>query len=285
MEHKLIISNGRESIDLYDDKYIMISNVSGVGAERNINITELSGRPGGRYNGGHEPSRVISIAAKFKQLGDMSAQKKRIYSIFRTDMPLTIRYVTPSIDVIAEGYCSKCDMPPNNYPLVMSAEVVCADPYFKERFVEPIQLFGVSKLFYFTADGISLNAVCFGNTSRARMIHLDYKGHTETGVVIKAALYAPCGGFRIDNFTASAHISLSGEFLEGDIIEISTEDGRKYINLTRGGKTVSGLKYMDIDSEFWQLTPGNNDIKFSASGLDAAAAQVMLYYDVKVGGV
>ena len=42
---------------------------------------------------------------------------------------------------------------------------------------------------------------------------------------------------------------------------------------------------MDVGSEFWRLGTGNNDIKFTASGLDASAALVMMYYDIKVGGV
>ena len=285
MEHKLIISNGEESIDFYNDKYILISSVEGVGVDCNVNVTEYGSRSGGMLGGTHVPSRTITIAAKFKALGDMSAQKMRLYSIFKAGQPLDIRYVTPSADVVTVGYCSKLDIPPNNYPLVISAEIVCPDPYFKQRYVEPIQLFGSSSLFYFLSGGITLNDVCFGNTGRARIVHLDYSGDIEAGVVIKVALLAACSNFRVDNYTAGKYISLTGNFLSGDVIEISTEDGRKYIKLTRGKKTVSGLKYMDAGSEFWQLGTGNNDIKFTASGLDASAALVMMYYDIKVGGV
>lgn len=285
MGHKLIISNGEESIDLYNDKYILISAVEGVGMSCNANVTEYASRAGGVLNGVHVPSRVITIAAKFKRLGDMSAQKMRLYSIFKVGQPLNVRYVTPSVDAVTVGYCSKLDIPPNNYPLVMSAEIVCPDPYFKQAFVEPIQLFGTSSLFYFLSDGITLNDVCFGNSGRARVIHLDYRGSVAAGVVIKVALSSACNGFRVDNYTVGKHIGLTGKFLPGDVIEISTEDGCKYIKLTRDGNTVSGYKYMDIGSEFWQLCTGNNDIKFTATGLDLSAAQVMLYYDVKIGGV
>lgn len=285
MEHRLIISNGDESIDLYNDKYILISAVDGVGVSCNVNITEYGSRAGGMFGGAHVPSRTITIAAKFRRLGDMSAQKRRLYGIFKAGQPLDIWYVTPSVDAVTVGYCSRLDIPPNNYPLVMSAEIVCPDPYFKQRFVEPVQLFGASSLFYFLSDGITFNEVCFGNTGRARIIHLDYGGDVETGVVVKVALSAACSSFRIDNYTAKAYISLTGEFLSGDMIEISTEDGRKYIKLTRGGQTVSGLKYLDIGSEFWQLCTGNNDIKFTAEGLDSSAVQAVMYYDVKVGGV
>lgn len=285
MEHKLIIKNGDESIDFYNDKYILISAVEGVGVSCNANVTEYASRSGGLLSGTHIPSRVITIAAKFKTFGDMSAQKMRLYSIFKAGQPLDIRYITPSVDAVAVGYCSKLDIPPNNYPLVVSAEIVCPDPYFKQAFVESIQLFGTSSLFYFLNDGITLNDVCFGNTGRARIIHLDYGGDTATGVIIKVALSAACNGFRIDNYTVGKYISLTGDFLSGDVIEISTEDGRKYIKLTRGKKTVSGLKYMDIGAEFWQLCTGVNDIKFTANGVDASAVQVMLYYDVKIGGL
>ncbi len=285
MEHKLIISNGNEAIDFYNDKYILISAVEGVGVDCNVNVTEYASRSGGSLSSTHVPSRTITIAAKFKALGDMSAQKMRLYSIFKAGQPLNVRYITPSVDAVAVGYCSKLDMPPNNYPLVISVEIVCPDPYFKQVFVEPIQLFGTSTLFYFLSNGITLNDVCFGNTGRARVVHLNYSGDTAAGVVIKVALSAACSGFRVDNYTIGKYISLKGDFLPGDVIEISTEDGCKYIKLTRGKKTVSGLKYMDSGAEFWQLCTGNNDIKFTASSQDASTMQVMLYYDVKIGGV
>ena len=287
MTHKFIVSNGDKSIDIYNDRYIMMGDTQGVGIESNVNITEYSGQAGGVYNGSHEPSRVISVTAKFKRVGDMSAQKKRIYGIFRTGCELDIRYVTPSFDVVTKGYCAKCDIPPNVYPLVMQAEIVCPDPYFKQRFVEPIQLFGMSKLFYFTKVGITLNRVCFGNSGRAKVIHLDYGGDIATGVVIRVALNADCGGFRVDNFTTKKYIAMSGEFKEGDVIEISSvpRDGCKYAELTRGEVITNALAYLDAGSSMWELVPGVNTIKFSADGLAVTAADVMMYYDVKVGAV
>lgn len=285
MTHKFIVSNGDKSIDIYNDRYIMMGDTQGVSIEANVNVAEYGSQAGGFYNGCHEPARVISVTAKFKRVGDMSAQKKRIYGIFRTGCELDIRYVTPSFDVVTKGYCRKCDIPPNAYPLVMQAEIICPDPYFRKAFVEPIQLFGMSKLFYFTKEGITLNRVCFGNSGRAKVIHLDYGGDISTGVVIRVALEEACGGFRIDNYTSGAYISLTGEFLAGDVIEISTEDGRPYINMVRNGETVKALKYLDEGSEFWKLSPGNNDIKFTSGSLSVSAANVVMYYDVKVGGV
>ena len=287
MTHKFIVSNGDKSIDIYNDRYIMMGDTQGVGAEANVNITEYSGQAGGVYNGSHEPSRVISVTAKFKRLGDMSAQKKRIYGIFRTGCELDIRYVTPCHDVVTKGYCTKCDIPPNNYPLVMSAEIVCPDPYFKQRFVEPVQLFGVSKLFYFKQEGITLNQICFGNSERSKLVRLDYGGDISSGVVIRVALNADCGGFRIDNFTAGKYIAMSGDFKDGDVIEISSipRNGCKYAELTRHGAITNALAYLDAGSSMWELVPGVNTIKFSADGLEVTAADVMMYYDIKVGGV
>lgn len=285
MTHKFIVSCDKNSIDLYNDPYILISSIEGVGAEANVNVTEYSSQAGGIFNGSHEPSRVITVAAKFKKIGDMSAQKKRLYGIFRTGCEISIRYVTPSFDVVTTGYISKCDIPPNNYPLVMSAEIVCPDPYFKQRFAEPVQLFGMSKLFCFKQEGITLNRICFGNSERSKLVKLDYGGDTSAGVVIRIALNADCGGFRIDNFTLGKYIAMSGNFKEGDIIEISTEDGRKYAELTRGGVVSNSLAYLEPRSSMWQLAPGINTIKFSADGLAVTAADVMMYYDIKVGGV
>lgn len=285
MRHKLIISNGENSIDLYDDRYLLISAVEGVGVSANVNITEYGSSSGGSYNGTHVAARTISIAAKFRNLGDMSAQKMRIYDIFQVDKELNIRYVTPSIDVMAKGYCSKCDIPPNAFPLVFSAEIICPDPYFKKAYVAPVQLYGTAKMFSFKKGATEFNKVCFGNMTRAKVVRLDYEGSIRTGFVVRVALSAACSGFRIENYTLGCELSVTGSFLAGDIIEISTEDHRQYIDLYRGGTKMIGLKYLDEGSEFFQLIPGMNEMKFIGNGIDAAAADAMMYYDVKVGGV
>lgn len=285
MRHKLIISNGRDSIDVYNDHDIIISAVEGVGISANVNVTEYGGASGGSYNGSHVPSRTITITMKFRRRGDMSAQKMRLYGIFQVDKLLEIRYVTPSIDVVANGYCSKCEIPPNAFPLVASAEIICPDPYFKKAYVAPVQLFGVAKMFIFKKDATEFNKVCFGNMTRAKVVRLNYEGSIRTGFVVRVALSVACVGFRIENYTLGCELSLTGSFLAGDIIEISTEDHQQYIDLYRGGTKMIGLKYLDEGSEFFQLIPGMNELKFIGNGIDAATADVMLYYDVKVGGV
>lgn len=284
-DYKFIVSYGEKSIDLYNDKTIMNCVVGGVGKEANVNTTDYSSMAGGIFNGSHEPVRHITISAKFMP-GELSCEKERIYDVFMQGKELTVTYITPySEDLTIKGYCQKCDIPPNNYPLVMSAEIVCPDPYFKQRFAEPVQLFGMSKLFCFKQEGITLNRICFGNSERSKLVKLDYGGDTSAGVVIRIALNADCGGFRIDNFTLGKYIAMSGDFKEGDIIEISTEDGRKYAELTRGGVVSNSLAYLEPGSSMWQLAPGINTIKFSADGLAVTAADVMMYYDIKVGGV
>lgn len=286
-EYRWIVTNSHgESIDLWGDKEVALISIEGVSPEAEVNTSKLGSNDGSYYMGSYCPDRSISMIVQYRNEAiDAEKAKLRIYRIFRTKEKIILRCISPNQDMYIEGYVTNCDTPPTTFPMVSQISIKSPDPYFRKTFVEPIQLFGMSKLFYFTKEGITLNRVCFGNSGRAKVIHLDYGGDIATGVVIRVALEAACDGFRIDNYTAGAYISLTGEFLAGDVIEISTEDGRPYINMVRNGETVKALKYLDEGSEFWKLSPGNNDIKFTSGSLSVSAANVVMYYDVKVGGV
>lgn len=282
--NKLIVSCGGKSIDFYNDPSVMLSTCEGVGKEITVNTTEYSRMDGGCYNGSHVPVRTISIAARFRP-GDMARQKKRVYDVFKAGRELTVKYVTPQYNVTITGYCERLDIPPNNDPLVISASIICPDPYFRQAVTEPVQLFGVPPTFYFLESGITLNRVIFGNTEKITIVTLDYDGDTDTGFVIKINLIDDCTHFRIDNFTTGKVIEMTGDFKGGDVIEISTEDGNKYAHLIRDGTVSNALKYLSADSSFWSLQIGENVMKFTADELEDAGANVYLYYDVKVGGV
>ena len=215
----------------------------------------------------------------------MSAVKKRVYDVFKVGRELTVTYVTPVYNVVIKGYCERLDIPPNQYPLIISASIMCPDPYFRQSIAEPVQLFGVPPSFYFLESGITLNKVMFGNTSKITVVDIDYDGDTDTGVVFKIQLNDSCTHFRIDNFTTGKYLEMTGEFLAGDLIEISTEDGGKYARLTRDGNVSNALRYLSGGSSFWGLQIGKNVLKFTADELEDAGANVYMYYDVKIGGV
>lgn len=288
-EYKLIVTNSNgESIDLWNDKEVALTSIDGISMEAEVHTSVLGESDGSYFNGSHIPERSISIIVQYRiEAIDAEKSKLRVYRIFRPKEKITMRFISPNQDVYIEGYIEKCNTPPTNFPMVTQISIKAPDPYFRKSFVEPMQLFGISKRFYFLQEGITLNRICFGNSERSKLVRLDYGGDTSAGVVIRVALNADCGAFRIDNFTVGKYIAMSGEFKEGDVIEISSvpRNGCKYAELTRYGVVSNALAYLDAGSSMWELIPGENVIKFTADGLAVTAADVMMYYDVKVGGV
>lgn len=286
-EYKLIATNSLgDSIDLWNDKEVALTSLEGVSPEVTVNTTKLAGSDGSYYNGSYCPDRSISLVVQYREEAiDAEKTKLRIYRAFRPKDKIHLRFISPNQDMYIEGYVAKCDTPPTTYPMVSQIVITCPDPYFKMNNVDPVHLFGIANMFYFLEEGVTLNNVCFGNTVRSRVAKIDYRGDMAVGVVIKVVLSTSCKNFRVDDLTTKQYMSISGDFISGDIITISTETGRKNITLTRNNEEIAGLKFMDLGSEFWQLIPGMNEIKFSSKGLDASAAQVLLYYDWKVDGI
>ena len=53
----------------------------------------------------------------------------------------------------------------------------------------------------------------------------------------------------------------------GDVLEISTHEGKKDVHLTRAstGVTENAFEYLADESSFWKLDPGDNIVRYGAS--------------------
>ena len=71
-----------------------------------------------------------------------------------------------------------------------------------------------------------------------------------------------------------------------DTMTITTGFGNKTINYFdySGGTTVNGFQYLNEDSVFWELIPGENEIIFTSDAVDAAT-RVSLSWRDRYSGV
>lgn len=95
-------------------------------------------------------------------------------------------------------------------------------------------------------------------------------GVVDTGFIVTVLFAEATSSFTIQN-DRGKKIEINRDFAEGDILQIDTTDGAARLNGTKFYKGIT------IDSEFFVLEPGENDISYSAAAGESTM-DINLYY-------
>lgn len=168
----------------------------------------------------------------------------------------------PVVDI--SGIVETFDCPLFVKEPVATASILCLDP----DFYEPIQV-----------------EVAGATTAGTTMGVIPYEGTIDTGVVFTLNLNRSITGFTLYHQPPGEQVRtliVSGAFVAGDVIEISTIPGNKYATLTRGGVISSILYTVSPYSDWTRLKPGDNALRVYAEG---AAIPYTIRYTNKHGGL
>jgi hypothetical protein len=107
-------------------------------------------------------------------------------------------------------------------------------------------------------------------------------GDIETPVMIY--FYGEVENPSIENSTTEEEISITKTVQDGEILIINTAFGEKSVLLLTGGEYENAFEYVDDDSIFWSLDPGDNTVSYTVAS-EGANAECRLYYYNRYSGV
>jgi hypothetical protein len=107
-------------------------------------------------------------------------------------------------------------------------------------------------------------------------------GNIETPVMIY--FYGEVVNPVIQNLTTDEDIIINQTVNDGDILIINTAFGEKSVMILSGGVYTNAFEYVDPDSIFWKLAPGDNTLKYTVNS-EGANAQCRIYYYHRFSGV
>ena len=113
-------------------------------------------------------------------------------------------------------------------------------------------------------------------------INVSNSGSVETPVLIY--LYGEVVDPVITNVTTDEEIIITRTIDDGDILIINTAFGEKSALILTGGEYVNAFEYVDPDSIFWRLLPGDNTISYSVTS-EGENAQCRVYWYNRFSGV
>lgn len=255
-----------------------VRNITGLGPPRaTINYGEAVYGDGGYYNSSRYNIRNIVMDLGFYNNGSESIEsiRNRSYNIFREKEPKKITIATDSKTIFCNGYVE------SNEPTIFSKDtgtqvsIICPDPFFYSDDTITTIFTGITDLFTFPFENASLvsNLLEMSQLFVNKEATVFYSGDIPTGVLIDILLTGSVSGtLTIYNVTTgeSMPITLAALPLQplavGDQIQINTTSrGQRWIWHVRNGVAYNALQALDIDTDWFTISYGDNVFKYTAT--------------------
>ena len=138
-------------------------------------------------------------------------------------------------------------------------------PFFEESTASKSLFEEIEGLFYFPTDfGYNENIV-FGVASQAGSKLINNTGSCAIGAIIHIEFTGSVTNPKIQDLSSLEYIKVNSSFLTGEILEICTIPGKKFIQVAHVGGTIENyIRYRDPNMTWLKLQPGYNDWSISA---------------------
>ena len=256
-----------------DESGFAVQSISGLGPSKaDINTTEISTNDGSLYNSARVNSRNIVMSLKLMFNPQIEDTRHDSYKYFPIKKKVTLLIETDNRICETYGYVE------SNEPDIFSSDettqisIVCPDPYFYSAGPDGTNttiFYGVEPLFEFAFSNESLteSLIEFGEIKNETEQTVYYSGDAEIGVVITIHAIGNVRNITIYNTGTREVMRIDTDKLKqltgsgmvaGDEIIISTIKGDKSITLLRNGIYTNILNCLDKDSDWFQLSKGDN---------------------------
>lgn len=221
----------------------------------------------------------------------VEASRHRSYKYFPSKKKLTLEFETDERIVVIDGYVE------SNDPTIFSKDeysqisILCPEPYFRSKTPVETVFTGVEPTgsfeFPFENNSVDEKLIVMGELKDDKIYNVQYNGDTDVGMLITIQAKDSIRGIEIYNTETREHMWIDdakvfqitgGYITTDDVITISTVKGNKFANLQRGVRVYNILNAIGKDSDWIQLTQGNNTLGYTATnGIDFLAFKIEYY--------
>lgn len=258
-----------------------VTGVSPVGAE--IYSTPFASIDGGIFSGSRVPSRqivmTIGLVTNGTTIEMIEEARYTTYNFFRIKDPINLVFVTDSRILQIDGYVKDNDVDifSENETAVITIE--CIDPWFYSASNTMRGFSGTMPLFSFpfsTVEGSTNpnDLIVFGNISVDTRTDILYHGDIQVGFDMAITFlsddfhniyfYNMQTRERMNIYTDQIEVITGTRLGIGDEIDICTISGKKNAFLLRNGQYYNIISAIDKNSDWIQLTKGNNIFAFAS---------------------
>lgn len=248
----------------------------------NIQRADNTNTDGSTYQGANTQERNIVIDVEVCE--NYQQNRDVLYKCFERDSEGTLTYEEGSVKREIDYYTESIDVDEKGVVRGATISLVATDPYFKDTQYSVALMASWQKVFKFPHK-FTKEKEELGTRRKELIKDVGNKGTVgRTGMVITLAALGTVTNPVINNITTGEFVKINTELQAGDVLEICTETNKKNVYLTRDTKKNSINGYIDEDSDFIQLRPGTNTLRYGAdTGVDNL--NVTVEYKCKYTGV
>lgn len=260
---KIENSGGEVLILTQDESRWTVYEITGLnppGAQ--INLTNLAGLDGARFNSSKLATRNIVVSLKIN--GEIETNRQELYRFFRTKEACIFYFANANRNVKIAGYVEtvECNMFSNME--IMQISIICPYPYFQAVEESETDISNQFRLFVFPFSINEGEPVPFSEYTNNRIAVVENGSEAETGAVFEVEFTDNVSKLMIYNTERNEHITINYNFHDGDRAIISTVKGQKSATLIRNGISRNIFSAVERGSVFLQLLPGENRFSYVA---------------------
>lgn len=261
MINSITFNCGVNSIDVLNDEYIRLVDISGISAIGVINTASVNGYDGASFISSQMPMRNINISLRFMG-GDVEANKLRLYKTFRVKSTGNLYYKSEHSNAKIECIVEKIDIPPNIYPLRAQISLLCPFPYFTD--LEPTRkiMSAIRPLWRFPHH---FNGT-FKFSERMTSVIENFVNDSTVDVypIIELRAVTAVTNPSITNINTYEKMKVNISLAAGEKLVIDTNLGKKTITKISGSNETNVFNLMADDFKFFKLYVDDNYLKYDA---------------------
>lgn len=281
-------SLGREII-LNSSQPFLLSSIDGVSNINTEIITSNSMGDGVNVDKINIKERILPIEGAIRASTKEELDRYRVYltSTFNSKLSGEIIYTNNNLTRKIKGTIQSLTFK-KNVGLMQEflIQVLCCNPFWSDLIEckEEIALWSGDLEFplEIPLDGEGIE---IGHRVSNLICNITNNGDVECGIRIQFKALATVKNPSLFNVNTREYIKINKSLNSGDIVEVNTDDFNKKIELigTDGNRT-NIFNWIDLESEFLQLSVGDNLFRYDAEeGIDNL--EVSIYYSPKFLGV
>jgi hypothetical protein len=278
---RIIFTNARgQSVELKSSAPFLLELIDGLGdVDADIQTQKAPFQDGSTYIDSVLQERAISlqIAILASDTATLLKQRQFFASVFNTKLGKgVLRYengeTIREIEAVVDGVPVFPSGRENRGPIFQKALVnlLCPEPFWLDEFSK-------SEKMSYILGGLSF-PLRLGTSFAQRGFKKNLHNQGDVATPVTIEFYGPATNPVVWNRTTGEFIRVSRTLTETDKLVITTDFGKKSVTIENAdGSKTNVFNWIDLESTFWQLIPGENLIEYGSDS-DSTKSRVVISY-------
>lgn len=165
----------------------------------------------------------------------------------------------------------------NEYFCSFSISIYCNNPMFRKSTLPKTVLNGMNGAFHFPLVFPKNKGIIMGIRSSYKLIAIENEGNVSTGCIIRLKATGTIKNPTITNVDTGEFITINKTMVEGEVIEINTNDGsEKGVKGYIGDQEMNYFMYWDFDSSWLKFPIGTSLVGYSIYSGDTSSLEISI---------